>query len=149
MTDICLTFFLTKFKRLFQSASHSVMSNYCSVHGILQDRTLEWAAFLFSRGLPNPGIEPRSPTSQADSLPADSPGKPKNTGVGGLSLPQQMFLTQESNRGLLHCRWILHQLSYQGTTSAIHFMSPAGEHLCFSHACLHYTAHECITIRIN
>ena len=99
--------------------------------------------------LPNPGIEPRSPTLQTDSLPAEPPGQPKNTGMGGLSLPQQMFLTQESNRGLLHYRWILHQLSYQGTTSAIHFMSPAGEHLCFSHACLHYTAHECITIRIN
>ena len=99
--------------------------------------------------LPNPGIEPRSPTLQADSLPAEPPGQPKNIGMGGLSLLQQMFLTQESNRGLLHYRWILHQLSYQGTTSAIHFMSPAGEHLCFSHACLHYTAHECITIRIN
>ena len=31
-------------------------------------------------------------------------GKPKNTGVGSLSLLQQIFLTQESNRGLLHCR---------------------------------------------
>ena len=27
--------------------------------------------------LPNPGIEPRSPTSQADSLPAEPQGKPK------------------------------------------------------------------------
>ena len=26
--------------------------------------------------LPNPGIEPRSPTLQADSLPSESPGKP-------------------------------------------------------------------------
>ena len=26
---------------------------------------------------------------------------------------QQMVLTQESNWGLLHCRWILYQLSYQ------------------------------------
>ena len=32
--------------------------------------------------LPNPGIEPRSPTMYADSLPAEPPGKPKNTGVG-------------------------------------------------------------------
>ena len=32
--------------------------------------------------LPNPGIEPRSPTLQADSLPPEPPGKPKNTGVG-------------------------------------------------------------------
>ena len=33
----------------------------------------------------------------------------------GLSLLQQIFLTQELNQGLLHfCRWILYQLSYQG-----------------------------------
>ena len=32
--------------------------------------------------LPNPGIEPRSPALQADSLPVEAPGKPKNTGVG-------------------------------------------------------------------
>ena len=51
--------------------------------------------------LPNPGIEPRSPALQANSLPAESPGKPKNTGVGSLSLLQQIFLTQELNQGLL------------------------------------------------
>ena len=28
--------------------------------------------------LPNPGIEPKSPTLQVDSLPAEPPGKPKN-----------------------------------------------------------------------
>ena len=32
--------------------------------------------------LPNPGIEPRSPALQADSLPAEPHRKPKNTGVG-------------------------------------------------------------------
>ena len=63
--------------------------------------------------LPNSGIEPRSPTWQADSLPAEPPGKPKNTGVASLSLLQGIFPTQESNQGLLHCRWILYQLSYQ------------------------------------
>ena len=30
--------------------------------------------------------------------------KPENTGVGSLSLLQWIFLTQESNWGLLHCR---------------------------------------------
>ena len=65
--------------------------------------------------LPNPGIEPRSCTLQADSLPAESQGKPKNTGVGSLSLLQWIFLTQELNRGLLHCRQILYHLSYQGS----------------------------------
>ena len=35
--------------------------------------------------------------------------KPKNTGMGSPSLLQMNFLTQESNRGLLHSRWILYQ----------------------------------------
>ena len=34
------------------------------------------------------------------------------TGLGSLSLLQGIFLTQESNQGLLHCRQILYQLSY-------------------------------------
>ena len=46
------------------------------VHGILQARILEWVAFPFFRDLPNPGIEPRSPVLQADSLPAEPQGKP-------------------------------------------------------------------------
>ena len=84
-----------------------------TVHGILQVRILEWVAFPFSRGLPNPGIEPRSPALQADSLPAEPKGKHKNTGEGSLFLLQQIFPTQESNRCLLRCRWILYQLSHQ------------------------------------
>ena len=43
--------------------------------------------------------------------PWNSPGQ--NIGVGSLSLLQGIFPTQESNQGLLHCRWILYQLSYQ------------------------------------
>ena len=62
-----------------------------------------------------PKTEPRSPALQADSLPAEPQRKPRNTGVGSLSLLQGIFLTQESNQGLLHCRQILYQLSYQGT----------------------------------
>ena len=85
-----------------------------TVHGVLQVRILEWVAFPFSRDLPNPGIEPRSPTLKVDSLPAEPQGKPKNTGVSSLSLLQRIFLTQESNRDLLHCRRILYQLSYHG-----------------------------------
>ena len=74
-----------------------------------------WSRWLFpSPGdLHNPGIEHRSPTLQADSLPAEPPGKPKNTGVGSLSLLQRIFPTQESNWGLLDCRQILYQLSHQ------------------------------------
>ena len=54
--------------------------------------------------LPNPGIQPRSPALQADSLPAEPPGKPKNTEMGSLSLLQQIFLTQDLDQGFLHCR---------------------------------------------
>ena len=85
-----------------------------TVHGILQARILEWVAVPFSRDLSNPGTEPRSPTLQVDSLTAGLQGKPKNTVVGSLSLFQQIFPTQELNQGLLHCRQILYQLSYQG-----------------------------------
>ena len=63
--------------------------------------------------LPDPGIESGSPALQVDSLPAESQGKPKNTGVGSLPLLQWIVPTQESNQGLLRCRQILYQLSYQ------------------------------------
>ena len=59
------------------------------------------------------GSNPGPPALQADSLPSEPPGKPKNTGVGSLSLLQGIFLIQELNGGLLHCRWILYQLRYQ------------------------------------
>ena len=65
--------------------------------------------------LPNPGIEPKSPALQADSSLTELPGNPKNTGAGSLSLLQGIFLTQETNWGLLHCMQILYQLSYQGS----------------------------------
>ena len=45
------------------------------VHGILQARILEWVAILFSRDLPDPGIESGSPALRADSLPSKPPGK--------------------------------------------------------------------------
>ena len=47
-----------------------------SVHGIFQARVLEWVA-IPSPGIPNPGIKPRSPALQADALPSEPPGKPK------------------------------------------------------------------------
>ena len=43
--------------------------------------------------------------------PWNSPGQ--YTGVASLSFLQEIFPTQESNQGLLHCRQILYQLSYQ------------------------------------
>ena len=46
-----------------------------SGHDIFQAWTLEWVAIPLSRGSSQPGIEPRSPALQADSLPAEPPGK--------------------------------------------------------------------------
>ena len=44
-----------------------------SVHGFSQARILEWVAISSSRDLPNPGIEPRSPALEADSLLSEPP----------------------------------------------------------------------------
>ena len=102
------------------------MSNSLQPHGLWPTRLLcPWGFFRqqYWSGLPcsppgdlpNPGIKPRSPTLQANSLPAEPQEKPKNTGIGSLSLLQWIFPTQEPNQGLLHCRQILYQLNYQGS----------------------------------
>ena len=49
--------------------------NY-TVHVIIQARILEWVAFSFSRVSSSLEIKPRSPTLQANYLPAELPGKP-------------------------------------------------------------------------
>ena len=99
------------------------------VHGILQARILEWVAFPFSRGSSQPRDQTRSPTLQADSLPVEPQGKPKNTGVGSLSLLQQIFQTQELNSGLSHCSQILlpaeSQREYCVTAVATSLLCPA------------------------
>ena len=47
-----------------------------SIHGIFQARVLQWVAFSSPGDLPDPGIEPRSPSLQADALQSEPPGKP-------------------------------------------------------------------------
>ena len=49
-----------------------------SVHGILQARISEWVAIPFSRDFPDPMIEPGSSALQADSLPSEPSGKPRD-----------------------------------------------------------------------
>ena len=53
--------------------------------------------------------------------PWNSPSQ--NTGVGSLSLLQGIFPTQESNPGLLHCRWILFQLSHKGSPKILEWVA--------------------------
>ena len=106
---------------IIESKSRSVVSNSVppwTIQSMEFSRPEYWSGqpFPSSGDLPNPGIEPRSPALQADSLPAKPQGKPKNTGVGSLSLLQGIFPTQEWNQGLLHCRRILCQLSNKGSS---------------------------------
>ena len=60
--------------------------------------------------------DPMNCSLPGSSVHGGSPGK--NTGVGSLFLLQGLFLTQESNQGLLHCRRILYQLSFQGSPTS-------------------------------
>ena len=87
--------------------------------GILQLEYWSGLPCLPPGDLPNPRIKPRSPTLQEDSLPSEPPEKPMYIGVGSLSLLQEIFLTQESNRGLLLCRQILYQLNYPGSSTIV------------------------------
>ena len=86
---ICI-FALRKWR--FESESHLVVSDSLWPQGLDspwnspgQNTGMDSLSFL-QGDLPNPGIKPWSPALQADSLSAEPQGKPKNTGVGNLSL---------------------------------------------------------------
>ena len=85
------------------------------VHGTLQARILEWSAFPFSRG----SSQLRDGTSVSHTtggfFTSWATREAQDTRVGSLSLLQRIFLSQVSNQGLLPCRQILYQLSYQGS----------------------------------
>ena len=86
-----------------------------SVHGISQARILEWVAMPSPGDLPNPGIQPRSPASQANSSWSETPGKLTNTGVVCHFLLQGIFLTQGLTLHLLHWKADSLPLSHQGS----------------------------------
>ena len=69
-----------------------------SVHGILQVRILKGLPFSSPGDLPDPGIEPRSPALQADSLPSEPPGKPS----GAILSPPFLSLESRSYTHRLH-----------------------------------------------
>ena len=57
--------------------------------------------------------DPMNYSPSGSSIHGNSPAK--NTGMDGHALLQGIFLTQESNWGLLHYSWIFYQESYQGS----------------------------------
>ena len=69
-----------------------------------------------------------SPSVVSDSLRPhglyrswNSPGQ--NTGVGSLSLFQGIFPSQGLSPGLMHCRWILYQLSHKGSPRTLEWVA--------------------------
>ena len=94
-----------------------------TIHGTLQARILESVAFPFSRGSSQSRDQTQishiAGTFFTSSAIREAPGILEWL---RLSLLQRIFPTQESNWGLLHCRQILYQLSYQSPA----FLSPVG-----------------------
>ena len=112
----------------------SFLSNSLQCHGLQPARLLcpmgfsrqeYWSGLPYHPpgDLPNPGIKPRSPALQADSLPSESPGKLTNTRVGCHAHLQRIFPTQELNTGLPHCRQILYHLSHQGSPRILEWLA--------------------------
>ena len=77
-----------------------------TVRGILQVKILVWVAFPISRGSSQPRDWTQVSHIAGRFFTSWATGKPKNTGVGSLSLLQRIFPTHESNWGLLHCSQI-------------------------------------------
>ena len=65
--------------------------------------------------------------------PWNSPSQ--NTGVGGHSLLQGIFPTQGWNTGLPHCRWILYQVSHQGSPNDIGLNLNSSDRISFINFC--------------
>ena len=66
----------------------------------------------------------------------------QNTGEGSCSLLQGIFPTQGSNPSLPHCRWILYQLSYQGSSRILDWVAyPFSRR---SYRCRNHTGVSCI-----
>ena len=90
-------------------------TSWLAPHGVMQS---EWPALVSSARVL---METSGRESESESCfvtpwiysPWNSVGQ--NAEVGNLSLLQGIFPTQGSNPGLLHCRWILYQLSHKGS----------------------------------
>ena len=105
-----------------ETESHSVMSDSLWPRGLYSPlnfpgQNTGWVAFPFSRG----SCQPRDQTQVshiAGRFFTSGTTREAQEYWRGKPIPlQQIFPTQESNQGLLHSRWILYQLSYQGSWS--------------------------------
>ena len=113
-----LSFTMTMTSLTGTFSHHSVMSNSLQSHGLYNPwnspgQNTGMGSCSHLQGSSQPRGQTHVSPLQADSLPVEPPENQKNTGVGSLSLLQQIFLTQELIWGLLHEWQIFYQLSYQ------------------------------------
>ena len=101
---------------LFSRGSLQPRDRACKADSLLLSQlgspTLSLVLCLVDRSCPTL-CNPMDCSPPGSSVHGDSPGK--IIGVVSLSLLQGIFLTQELNLGLLHCRQILYQMSHQGS----------------------------------
>ena len=86
------------------------------VYIFLKSQKIRWveiSIWISSLLLPINGLRKQYFKTTRLLCPWNSPGK--DTGVDSHSLLLGIFQSQGSNPGLLHCRWILYHLSYQGS----------------------------------
>ena len=104
-----------------------------SVHGDSPGKNTGWVAMPSSMHLPNPGIEPISPTLQADSLPSDQPGNNSRVFSNTMIRKHQFFSTQPSVWSNSHIwlpgYWKNHSFDYRTFVSSDVF-------LCFKICCV-------------
>ena len=81
--------------------------------GFFTSHTTWEAPCMLSHSVVSDSLQPHRLPLTSSSVDGDSPGR--NTRVGCHALLQGIFPAQRWNRGLLHCRWILYQLSHQGS----------------------------------
>ena len=86
-----------------------------SVHRIFSARILEWVVISSSKRSSQPRDQTQVSCITGKFFTMWDTKEAQGSGVGSLSLFQEIFPTQESNWGRLHCRQSLHQLSYQGS----------------------------------
>ena len=95
-----------------------------SVHGILQARIVEWVAVPFSRGSFQARDWTQAFCSTGTFFTNWATREAQEYWTVSLSLLQGIFLIQQLNRDLLHCRRILYCLSHQGSPSLILTLVP-------------------------
>ena len=122
-----------------------------TVHGILRARILEWVAFPFSRGSSQPRDQTQVSHIAGGFFTSCATREAQEYWSGYLSLLQGIFLTQESNQGILHGRWILYRLSYEGSPNEhkldIKYFCKQFYNLYFEKSSSHSTIYKDFTVK--